>query len=292
MALNHLLGDFALKLVGWVFLLPNHNYLHFFSWVPIASYFIWYYFKSSLNGNYQLLFSGLFSIAGIFFFLAGLAQLYRAFLIPIGLIPLWVSIVFLRQSYRIGRAHWNSSTKLQNLVTLVLGPMILIAISGIYNQPWSLVAHLPNISNATLKDLDLRGLNFNLLVIEDSDISGTDFSGSEIRGATFKNAVLDGVNFSNADMSNIKTDGTSLKNTNFYGVRLYQAEIKYSDLSDSNFVTSTGGRLFILDSEICGANFESSSLNVYRWDGSTYDDSTKFSRDTAPEGVVKVDSCN
>lgn len=273
-------------------MLPNHDYLYFFCWIPIAFYLVWSASGKHWSSNALLMVAGIYGLAGLFFFLAGSAQLYRAFILPFGLLPIWVSTIFFKRSYEIFKKHCQSLQSVKCWASFLVGPAFLIAISGIYNQPWELVYHLPNVSGATLKNADLKGLNFNLVKFENSDLSGTNFSGTEFTVVSFNNVNLDDTNFYGTSADGLKISDSSLRNSSFESSYLYQSDIRNSYLVNSQFALTSGGRFFLIDNKICGANFDPMTLSVYQWDGSFFDDSTKFPDGKTPDNVLKVGACD
>ncbi len=274
LALSHGLMDLPLRMVGWVFVLPNHDYLYVFAWTPIVAYLGWHRFGQSWHGRRAQVVAGVFVFASLLYLLAGGAQLYGMWVVPVGVLTLMMSALFLRQGLlvlTVGESHlaWPLRAGL-----LVVGPVLIIVASTIYLQPWSLVAQLPNATQGSYENLDLRGMHFNGVSFTDTNLSGADFSQAEVTGARFNNVILMRAKFDGARLENVSIHHVDLAHADFRGAHLFQSEISASNLRGANFGGAFLGRLHIKGSILCSASFEGITGRVYGWSESVYDVTT------------------
>lgn len=287
--------DFAIQTVAGVYRLPNYNYLYSFAWAPIITYVIWHLFGQTWMGSKVRFVAGVLGFSALTYLLAGAAQLYVLWVLPFGLLTIATSFLFFRKARLLLRSVQFDVSNRRSLVELLAGPLLILMISTVYLQPWSLVLKLPDVTNTALQDLDLRGtllfkVSFTDTVLSDVDFSGADlngvkftnvtmrhvsFAGANLGGVIFENVAMDETNFRGAQLQNSTFKSVSIRNADFQKAWIYQTDFERADLTAANFDDSVVGRTFIQDSKLCGASFQGKDIKVYGWQGSIYDANAK-----------------
>lgn len=286
--------------VGWFYGLPNHTYLYVFSWVPIAVYFIWYFGFDHITEMKAQIVASLLLFSAAIYVASGAAQMYRGWIIPVGMFPILIGVWFAWRGYQLILAYPVAVGRPLQVAAMIAGPMVMIMVSTIYVQPWSLVWELPNVKGGSFRDTDFSGLSFNRVKFSGTDLTGANFTGSNLIGIEFNDVNLGGAEFGHANIRSVIFFQSRLQGSSFGDATIYQTKFKRSDLSDANFEVRFVGRSYIENSFVCGSNFQnlqelaSFKSGFYGWSGSFYDVRTKFPKQIDPklEEMKLVEKCN
>jgi len=252
--------------VGWVYLLPNHDYLYVFLLLPLTVFFAVRLCKSSFK---ELLAPGLSSIliiGGISYILGASALLWRMPFIPLGAIPLVMGLILIREGIELFKPdHFGMNG---NMVRAVIGSLCIFLLSTIYLQPWKLVLNMPDVADVNFQNIDLRQTYFNQIKFDNVNFDNANFSGASLIGVDFTNVSLQGVNFTGANIEGCKFTSSDLNHADFSGARIYQTRFDDSNLSSSNLAPGFIARTYITNSLLCNAKFNDLKSGVYGWTGS------------------------
>ena len=126
-----------------------------------------------------------------------------------------------------------------------------------------------------LNNKDLRGENFNNVILEDitmvgADLRGVDFSGSELKNVNLYNANLDNTNFNVAILSSVDLGNASLKNAKLFNTTVKNTSLVNADLSGANLQYAQMFNLDMSNANLTKANTDSvkfSSVNLANVEG-------------------------
>ncbi|TVZ41945.1 pentapeptide repeat protein [Alteromonadaceae bacterium 2753L.S.0a.02] len=289
-AISHLLGNMALLVAAWVLKLPNITYLYVFAWLPLCIYVLYYTYGEKASSLVRLVVCGVFYAAFVAYLVVGVAQLYRAFIIPFGLITLYMAYFFYKSARELDAQEKNSGYKC--FLYKTVGTVLLIALSNIYAQPWKLVVQLPNVKNVDLRDQSLAGMEFNSMRFENVNLKGVDFSGTSFSNVKFENVDLSYSIFNRSKLESVKLTNSNLYSAVISKSRLYEAEIINTNMVDALIYKSFVGRVDIKESLICGTKFVELpySDGVYSWKKSKYNKDTVFPTVLDPERKLLIES--
>ena len=239
--------------------LPRILYLYVFAYSPFLGYFCWLLAIKLKNNNLLLFASGIILFSSVTYFLFGILQIIYLPSIPLGIIPIFVSII-----YAISGLKLFIAIEKKHIFIGFVGPALILLFSQIYNQPWKLITHLPKVSNVNLKN--------------------TNMNKTYLHSLTFRNVVLNGSSFKNSYFDMVSFSGSSLQNVNFNNSKLYMVTFESCDLKNAELNFNALGRVIIRNSNLCGANlvklrepsYVKEPSGVYTWDGTIYDSKTIF----------------
>lgn len=264
-------GSHLLHVVGWVFRLPNHDYLFVLCILPLLVSVVAHLFKHQDQvGFVNSAFSAVLIVGGPSYVLAGGAQLWRLPVIPIGLVTVAMGIALIRQGLALTTGKSYKTNK--HRMVFALGVCGFIVASTIYLQPWSIVFDMPNVEGKNHENIDLSNTYLNLVSFDEVNLEGADFTGASLVGVDFVNVKLNGVSFRDADIENTIFRESSLVGADFSDARIYQSKFIDSDLRNSILTPSFVGRTYINTSLLCGAMLGDLQTGVYGWQGSTIDE--------------------
>lgn len=293
---NHLTGNMALNVAGWFLKLPNLTYLYVFAWVPIVSYIFLHCFQSQISHNIRAFFSGLLYLSAFVYLIVGAAQLIRMFILPFGLFTLYIAYVFLVRAREIAPEKEVQNVGHIIVLTKALGAVALFICSTVYNQPWSLVFHLPNVQGANLQNYDLSDMHFNMVSFTDSNLEGANFSNSQLIGVKFSDTNLSKAIFYQAKIESSEFTNINMSHSVISNSWLYQTEFSDSDLTGVLFYKTFLGRFFISNSQLCGTKFIELPYpnGLYGARDSVFDKNTIFPVDVDPEEIHAkyTENCN
>lgn len=252
--------------VGWVYLLPNHNYLYVFLLLPLTVFFAVRLSKSSVKEFLAPGLSSVMVIGGVSYILSAGALLWRMLFIPLGAVPLIMGLILIREGIELFKSdHFKINGK---IVGGLIGSLCLFLLSTIYQQPWKLVFNMPKVADVNFQKIDLSQTYFNRVKFDGVNLDKVDFSGASLIGVDFTNVSLQGANFTGANIEGCKFTSSDLNHADFTGARIYQTRFDDSNLSASSLTPGFIGRTYITNSLLCNAKFNDLEGGVYGWAGS------------------------
>lgn len=269
LVIDLMLGGMILHATGWVFGLPNHDYLYAFSIVPIVFLLLHHFGISRLNMSASLVFIAVLGFGGVVYLFAGLAQLWRMPFIPFGLITFAMGIILVSETYSL--AIKCTPINIKKIVITCLSLFVFLLISRVHDQPWVLVRHLPNVKDVSLTNTDLSNVNLNLVTFNNVNLDGVNFSRASLVGVKFIDSSLNQANFDKAIIKNSLFTSTSLQQTQIQSDWIYQTTFENVDLRGAIFHPRGIGRTYIKNSKLCGISFNDQMDGIYDWQGSIID---------------------
>lgn len=285
-----------LYIVGALFLLPRLAYLYVIIGSGIAALLLWIFVFRIYGKRWNGFIGGILLFNAFFYFLFGIAGIYRLFLIPVWLPPFCAAPILFLSGVRALKIARRVMQSWKVVLTTLVGFLFVILLSlFMVRQPWGLIRHLPDAQDANLSGLDLRHIYID-------GCTGATFEGANLRDADLRHACLvhcdlnmHKVNLQGADLSYAFLSIVNLKEADMRGANLNHAEIYQVDFTGTDFRDASlgfyaRGRIEMGNVNLCGADLSEvkEMQNIYTWEGAVYDSTTLWPNgfDPASKGAV------
>jgi fluoroquinolone resistance protein len=165
---------------------------------------------------------------------------------------------------KILKSRWNESAE----ALLMMNKVKFILKKGIVNNDELAVFGTTEDGLYDLRGLELGCENIENVILENVDLSFSNFSSTRIEKSVFKNVI-----FENVDFVNFKDFGNVFYNVSFFNCKFNIAAIGYDGSQYQNciFRKSNFSRSVFIRAEFVGSQFENCKLNGVDFYGSSFE---------------------
>lgn len=124
----------------------------------------------------------------------------------------------------------------------------------------------PNLSDANLSGIELRGVNLNWVDLRSANLTEANLRGAKLNGADLSDATLSGADFSNAVLSGAvlrraELDSAILRWADLSNADLSNADLRRANLSNANLSNANLSYAFLGWVNFINTNFANATLN-------------------------------